>query len=284
MSDLGVVGRSSSLVRGLVLGVSGLSFVCHISNIARVGISNIVVDDLGPAVRKGNTVRTTGGIAIPALIRSKVGTAVVVLDSISILVDGGAIILGLLAMVGGGRGMVSGGRDMVSRGMDHWLVCRCGGMVGGDMDGGRCVVSRGMDHRGSVVNRSGGMVSGSMDDRGVVRSRGVVSGSMDYRGAVGSGCRMVGSAMDGPVGVMGDGSKVALLVLLLVVILSNLRGLGRGLAVNSSNPGAMGLRDGGGHRGRIAQLEGLLVGLVGGGQCQEGDDSNESLKVEIIGH
>jgi hypothetical protein len=263
-----MVGRGSSLVCGLVLRVSGLSLVGHISNIARVGISNIVVDDLGPAVGKGNAVGTTGGIAVPALIRSKVGTAVVVLDSISVLVDGGAIILGLLAMVSGGRSMVRGGRGMVSRGMDHWLVCRRGGMVGRDMDGGRCVVSRGMDHRG-------GMVDGSS---------GVVSKSMDYRGAVGSGGGMVGSAMDWPVGVMGDGSKVALLVLLLVVVLFNLRGLGRGLAVNSSNPGAMGLRDGGGHRGRIAQLEGLLVGLVGGGQCQEGDDSNESLKVEIIGH
>jgi hypothetical protein len=185
MSDLGVVGRGSSLVCGLVLRVSGLSFICHISNIARVGISNIVVDNLGPAIGKGNAVRTMGGIAVPALIRGEVGSAVVILDSISILVDSGGIILGLLAMVGGSRGMVSGGRGMVSRGMDHWLVCRGGGMVGRDMDGGS-VVSWGMDHRGGVVHRSGGMVSGSMDDRGVVGSRGVVSRGMDHRGAVGS--------------------------------------------------------------------------------------------------
>jgi hypothetical protein len=225
MSDLGVVGRGSSLVRGLVLGVIGLSLVGHISNIARVGIGNIVVDDLGPAVRKGNAVRTMGGITVPALIRGKVGTAVVVLDSISILVDCGGIILGLLAIVGRGRGMVGGGRGMVSRGMDHRLVCRSGGMVGGDIDGGSCVVGRGMDHRGSVVHGS----------------RGVVSGSMYNMGVVGSGDGMVGSAMDRPVGVMRDGSKVALLVLLLIVVLSNLRRLGRGLAVNSSDPGAMGL-------------------------------------------
>jgi hypothetical protein len=278
MRDLGVVGRGSSLVRGLVLGVSGLSLVCHISNIARVGISNIVGDNLGPAVRKGNAVRTMGGIAVPALIRGKVGTAVVVLDSISILVNGGGIILGLLAMVGGGWGMVNGVRIMVSRGMDHWLVCRGEGMVGGDMDRSRCVVSRGMDHRGGMVHGSGGMVSGSMDDRGVVGSGAVVGRSMDHWGTVGSGGRVVGSAMDWLVGVLRDGSIVALLVLLLVVVLSNLRGLGRRLAVDRGGVGAMGLRDGGGHRGGIALLEGLVVGLVSGGKGQEGEDCNKSLK------
>jgi hypothetical protein len=273
-----MVSRGSSLVRGLVLGVSSLSLVCHISNIARVGISNIVVDNLGPAVRKGNAVRTMSGIAVPALIRGKVGTTVVILDSISILVYGRGIILGLLAMVGGGRGMVSGGRGMVSRGMDHWLVCRRRGMVGGDMDRGRCVVGRGMDHRGGVVHGCGGMVSGSMDDRGVVRSGGAVSRGMDHRGSVGSRGGVVGSAMDGLVGVLGDGSIVALLVLLLVVVLSNLRGLGRRLAVDRGGVGAMGLRDGGGHRGGIALLEGLVVGLVSGGKGQEGEDCNKSLK------
>jgi hypothetical protein len=265
-----VVGRGSHLVGGLVLGVSGLSFVRHISNIARVGIGNIVVDNLGPAVGKSNAVRTSGGIPVSALIRGKAGTAVVVLDSISVLVDSGGIVLGLLAMVGGGRGMVSWGRGMVSRGMDHWLVCRCGGMVGRDMDGGRCAVSRGMDHRGSVVHGSGGMVSGSMDDRGVVGSGAVVGRSMDHWGTVGSGGRVVGSAMDWLVGVLRDGSIVALLVLLLVVVLSNLRGLGRRLAVDRGGVGAMGLRDGGGHRGGIALLEGLVVGLVSGGKGQEG--------------
>jgi hypothetical protein len=288
MSDLGVVGRSSSLVCGLVLRVSGLSLIRHISNIARVGIGNIVVDDLGPAVRKGNAVRTMGGITVPALIRGKVGTAVVVLDSISILVDCGGIILGLLAMVGRGRGMVGGGRGMVSRGMDHWLVCRCGGMVGKDMDGGRCVVSRGMDHRGGVVHGiggivSGGMVSGSMDDRGVVGGGGVVCSGMDHRGAVGSRGGVVGSAMDRLVSELGDGSIVALLVLLLIVVLSNLRGLGRRLAVDRSGVGAMGLRDGGGHRWGIALLEGLVVGLVSGGKSQEGEDCDKSLKEESSG-
>ena len=113
-------------------------------------------------------------------------------------------------------------------------------------------------------DRGRGVCRGSVDHRGVVDYRGVV----DHRGMV-----------DGLVGVGRDGSDVAGLVLLLIVVLLNLAGLGRGLAVDGSSVGTVGLGDGGGHGGGIALLEGLVVHLVGGSQSQDREDSDESLKV-----
>ena len=72
------------------------------------------------------------------------------------------------------------------------------------------------------------------------------------------------------------------LVLFLVVVLVDLAGLGRGLAVNGSGVGAVGLGDGGGHSGGVAQLDGLVVHLVGGGQGQHGEDSDEGLKDNMV--
>ena len=63
-----------------------LSLVLHISNIARVAISNIVGHNLSAAVWKSNTVFTVGGITISALVGGKVGSRVVISYSISILV------------------------------------------------------------------------------------------------------------------------------------------------------------------------------------------------------
>jgi len=76
--------------------IMGLSFVLDISNIARVGISSAVGDNLGATIRKSNTVFTSSGIAIPVLILLEAGTRVVISDSIAVLVDSWLIIGWLL--------------------------------------------------------------------------------------------------------------------------------------------------------------------------------------------
>jgi len=76
----------------MVWFIVGLSFVSHISNISRVGISSAVGHNLGAAIRKSHTVLSMGGVAIPVLVCSKVGARVVISNSIAILVDGWTII------------------------------------------------------------------------------------------------------------------------------------------------------------------------------------------------
>ena len=108
----GVVGRRMSLVGGLVLVVVGLTLVSDIGDVARVAIVDLVGDDLGPAVGKGNAVLAVGGIAIPVLILAEVGTRVAVLDTVLVVVGSGLVMSGL--MVGRGRGVVGG--SVVDRG------------------------------------------------------------------------------------------------------------------------------------------------------------------------
>ena len=115
-------------------------------------------------------------------------------------------------------------------------------------------------------DRGRGVCRGSVDHRGVVDYRGVV----DHRGMV-----------DGLVGVGRDGGNVAGLVLLLIVVLVDLAGLGRGLAVDGSGVRAVGLGDGGGDGGGVALLEGLVVHLVGGGDGEEGGERDKGLQDEI---
>jgi len=73
-------------------GVVCLSLVFDISNIARVTISNVVGHNLGATIREGDTVLAVGGITIPVLVLGKVGTRVVISNSIAILVDSWLII------------------------------------------------------------------------------------------------------------------------------------------------------------------------------------------------
>ena len=108
----GLVGRGS-LVRGfgLILGVLGLTLVPDISDVARVSILNSVGDDLGAAIGKSNTVFTIGGITITSLVLAKVGSSVVILNSIGILVLGRLIVFGLLVSGAVVRGSVVGQGD-----------------------------------------------------------------------------------------------------------------------------------------------------------------------------
>ena len=85
------VGRSGMI--GLGLWVLGNTFVPHISNIAGVAIGNIVGDNLGAAIRKGNTVLSSSVVAIPLLILGKGGSRVGVSHSVLIGIGSRGIII-----------------------------------------------------------------------------------------------------------------------------------------------------------------------------------------------
>ena len=115
------VGRSGMI--GLGLWVLGNTFVPHISNIARVGIGNTVGDNLGAAIRKGNTVFTSSGVSVPFLILAKAGSRVIISNSILIPIDSRGIIGWLLVamdwLVKDWGGVVDRG-GMDNRLVDHW--------------------------------------------------------------------------------------------------------------------------------------------------------------------
>merc|ERR1712055_245236 len=83
--------------------VVGDSLVGDIGNIATVGISNVVVDHLGPAIGKSHSVGSTGGITIPLLILTKVGSTVVISYSILEGIDCRLVIGGLRSVAWGSR-------------------------------------------------------------------------------------------------------------------------------------------------------------------------------------
>merc|ERR1711970_875169 len=61
-----VDGVSSGMGRGR--SVMGNAFIGNFSNIATVGISSVVVDHLGSAVRESNSVGSRSGVAISLFI------------------------------------------------------------------------------------------------------------------------------------------------------------------------------------------------------------------------
>jgi len=127
-------------------GVLGLTGVGHIGNVAVV-VVGVVVDSLGPAVRKGNGVRSSNHtVSVIVLLLVEGSLAVVISDGV-----GEGVGAGLSKVVGDvsslDRGVVSG----------SWLVSSGSGLVG---DWG--------DH-GSMIGRGGVDDGGSVDDRGMVR-------------------------------------------------------------------------------------------------------------------
>ena len=146
----------------------GFPFIFHICNVAiRTGT---VGDNLGTTIRKSYTIFPSGSITITGFILSKVGTRVVISNSISISVDSWAIISRLRvsrvnrswvnnrSMVD--RGMVN--RDMVDRGVVDRSSMEDGSMVDSMMN-------RGMVN--SMMSRCmmNSMVEGcGMEDRSIV--------------------------------------------------------------------------------------------------------------------
>ena len=251
-----MVGSGSiSGLLGLIGSIFGLSFVLDISDIARVGISNAVSDDLGTAIRKSHAVLASGSITITVFIVAKVGTRVFISNTVVVSVDSRAIIF-RLSMVSGSvmRGrLVSGGRGR---------VVRSGSRVGN--------VNGFVDNRGGVVDGSG-LVSGSgVVDRGRFVSRGRV---VDGSGVVRSSSMVLGG-VDGDVGGGMDSSDI----LLLIVVLVNLIGGGSGLAGNMGVVRTMRFVDGGSDSRGVTVLDALVAVLVGNSQSQEGGKSDEGLE------
>jgi hypothetical protein len=89
------VSRGRSISRLAVGRVGSLSSVHNISNISTVGIINLVVDSLGPAIRKGHRVGSAGGITITLLSSIELVT-IVVIYSIVVGIDSRCIICWLL--------------------------------------------------------------------------------------------------------------------------------------------------------------------------------------------
>ena len=170
------VGRSGMI--GLGLWVLSNTFVPHISNIARVGIGNTIGDNLGAAIRKGNTVFTSSGVSVPFLILAKAGSRVIISNSILIAIDSRGIISWLLVAVDwlvNHRGRVVHWSSVDNRLVDHWgwvvdwcsmhnrLVNHWGG-----------VIDWGSVHNWLVDNRSG-----VVDWGWVVGSRVSIDGLVD---------------------------------------------------------------------------------------------------------
>merc|ERR1711887_431613 len=78
------VGRGRSVV--------GNSLVGNFSNIATVGISSVVADHLGSAVRESNSVGSRGGVAISLLLLVELGSAVVISNTILVSIDSRPVI------------------------------------------------------------------------------------------------------------------------------------------------------------------------------------------------
>jgi len=149
-----VRGRGVSWGRGSVVsasrgsGVLGLSGVGHISHIAVV-VVGVVVDSLGPAIGKSDSVGSSDNTV-----------SVVVL----LLVEGS---LAVVISHGVGEGVGAGLSKVVSNVSSlHWGVVGGGGVVdnggvvgGGGVDNGSSVVGW-----GGVVDDGGGVVGGSVVD------------------------------------------------------------------------------------------------------------------------
>ena len=76
---------------GFVFGVDGFTRVFDISDVSRVVIGNLVGDGLDTASGQSNMVFAMGGISITSFGGSKVGSRVIISNSIGVVVCGGNI-------------------------------------------------------------------------------------------------------------------------------------------------------------------------------------------------
>ena len=78
---------SWSVSRGWRRGIgNGFSNVFNISNVTGVSVSDVIGDNLGAAIGKGNTVSSVGGVSVPVLVGSKVNTVVAVGNSVLVVI------------------------------------------------------------------------------------------------------------------------------------------------------------------------------------------------------
>merc|ERR1719187_2469990 len=102
-----MVSRGSMVHSRLVLIIMSLTRVLDISNIATVGIINLVGDSLSSAIRKSNRVGSGGSISISVLSSLEVGSRIVISYSIVERIDSGFVIawlfIGRCCMIGRSR-------------------------------------------------------------------------------------------------------------------------------------------------------------------------------------
>ena len=97
--------------------IVGLSSVLDISDVTRIGISNIVGHDLCTAIRKSHTVLAVSGISITSLILAKAGARILVSNTVFISIDSWTII-GRLLVAMDRLGWVV--RSWVGHNWHHW--------------------------------------------------------------------------------------------------------------------------------------------------------------------
>jgi hypothetical protein len=142
-------------VIGLIRVIVCFTFIPNIGNISRVFISNRVSDNLGATIGKIHTIFTTGSITITVFMLFKIGTRVVISNSITILVKSRGFISRFMVRI-----------SMVSRGM----VNRCRVSNRSRVNRVDSMMNRGsFEDRGntnSLLNRVNSMVNrGSLEDR-----------------------------------------------------------------------------------------------------------------------
>merc|ERR1719430_2060353 len=114
-----VDGVSSGVGRGR--SVMGNAFIGNLSNIATVGISSVVVDHLGSAVRESNSVGSRSGVAISLLILAELGSAVVISNTVLVSIDS-RFVISRLRSVARGSGHAEGGSQQGGHNSDSLHV------------------------------------------------------------------------------------------------------------------------------------------------------------------
>ena len=118
--------RPEFMVLRFIGSIVGLTLISDISNISRVFISNLVGDNLGSTIRKIYTIFSISSITITVFMLFKVGTRVVIKDSISIFIVSRGIICRFMVRISMVSRLVGRSRGMVDRSR---LVDRSRGMV-----------------------------------------------------------------------------------------------------------------------------------------------------------
>ena len=96
-----VIGGRGSLVDRLMGGIGGFALILDIHDIARVGISSVVGDNLGAAIREEDAVLAIGGVAITGLVGTKLDVVLVSIlgiDTILVLVLGRSLLISRLVV------------------------------------------------------------------------------------------------------------------------------------------------------------------------------------------
>merc|ERR1719430_1594685 len=93
----------SSMGNNRSRSIGGNSFVGDFSNISTDSISSVVVDMLDSAIRKSYSVGSSGGISISLFLRAKVGSTVVISNSVLVGIHSRTIIDGFRSIPRVGR-------------------------------------------------------------------------------------------------------------------------------------------------------------------------------------